>query len=66
MEGAWRADPVLEGRMRDLGFQLLKAAQTKNKAMKGGQEDCRGGNLGVTRASAMAATAARKSKTLLR
>src|SRR5438067_6051554 len=45
-EGARRADPVLEGGMSDLGFQLLKAAQTKNKSMKSSQENCRGGNLG--------------------
>ena len=40
-EGALGADPLLEGRLGQLRFQLLKAGQAEGKAVKGGEEDGR-------------------------
>jgi len=65
-KGTRRADPVLEGGVRDFRFQLLEAVQAENESMKGGPEDRRGRNLGCDAGVGQGGHRRAEWKTLLR
>src|SRR6516225_10093965 len=46
-EGARAPDPLLQGGLSQIGFQLLKARQAEDEAIEGGQEDGLGRDVGV-------------------
>jgi hypothetical protein len=57
---------LLEGRLGQFRFQLLKAGQPEGKAVKGARKTAAGGISGATRESVKVAAVARKSKTLFK
>jgi hypothetical protein len=46
-ESAGGADPLLQGRLGQFRFELLKAGQAEDETMKDGEEDGGGGDLGI-------------------
>jgi hypothetical protein len=65
-EGSVGADPALQSRLREFCFQLLKTGRRKTKPWKAARKTATGEIWGATRESVRAATAVRKSKTLVR